>query len=105
MVLQLTVPLGARLISGQASERIVDANDVVRRTMTLQLDSLPSTDLLVALDIDGPASGAHARGAYRFGRPEAAATMAPRSNPLIINGRSRGQPVPLGPPTPPPPKK
>jgi hypothetical protein len=100
MTVKVNVPGGVRLVGGQATEVIVDdRNEVVSRVLTLQVDEVPSTDVVVTVDASTAGAGAHATAAYRFGRPEPTLQPPLRGNPLVVNGRSFGQPIPLAPPT------
>jgi hypothetical protein len=67
----IAVPTGATLVSGQLREIIPPkAPSPITRTFRMRLGAIPATDFQIEVDAPGEASGAHAKGAYRFGRAE-----------------------------------
>lgn len=100
MRLKVVVPPGAELVEGETEETITDsASSPIRRTLVLRLSRVPSDDLQVSLDVRESSHGAHATGAYRFGRPEPKLAQPPRSpKRTVIGGRDFGRAIPLSPP-------
>ncbi len=97
--LNIVLPAGAVLVSGQTQERITGDARHVERTLGLRLTgAIPAADLDVSVDSRGIGYGVHATSAYRFGRPEPKLPQPPRAGPpVMVRGQSVGNPIPLGP--------
>lgn len=78
--LRVQVPPGATLLQGTEEETITEGPRVVR-TLMLQLDAIPSEDLLVTVEQSGRSWGARGTASYRFGRPE---PTLPQANALGV---------------------
>lgn len=96
--LELVLPPGARLVSGQTRELLPGGNGPLLRTFVVHLDQLPERDIELVASAGNQAFGARARGAYRYGRPEPRLAEPARSpNDLMYGGRSLGRPIELKP--------
>jgi hypothetical protein len=97
MKLMITVPSGAQLVKGLASESIVDGTSTsVHRFVTVHVGAtLPTSDVVVTVDALGAGTGVHATDAYRFGRPEPKlAQPVPGNGPaLSAKGVKLGKPI------------
>ncbi|RYZ03976.1 MAG: hypothetical protein EOO73_25295 [Myxococcales bacterium] len=96
--LELELPEGARLVSGNPSEVLPAGNGVLERRFVVHLDRVPSTDIQVVAQTSAASFGARAKSAYRFGRPEPRFAEPPRSGKsLKVGGRDVGKPIQLQP--------
>ncbi|MEO7093501.1 MAG: hypothetical protein ABI175_09640 [Polyangiales bacterium] len=97
MQLMISVPSGAQLVKGLATESIVDTTSTsVHRVLTVHVGgTMPSADVVVTVDSSGPGMGVHATNAYRFGRPEPKlAQPVPGNGPsLSAKGVKLGKPI------------
>jgi hypothetical protein len=94
--LKLQLPDGVRLVSGEATELLPVGNGKLQRRFVVHVDRVPTTDIEVVADTSSNSFGAHAKSAYRFGRPEPRFTQPPRSGvPLTVGGREVGRPIQL----------
>ncbi|MDF3066643.1 MAG: hypothetical protein K0R38_2244 [Polyangiaceae bacterium] len=94
----LQLPDGARLVSGNPNEVLPSGNGVVERRFVVHLDRVPSTDIQVVAETNSTSFGAHAKSAYRFGRPEPRFAEPPRSGKQVqVGGREVGKPIRLQP--------
>jgi hypothetical protein len=86
--LAVQLPEGATLLSGQATERILEpAVGSLTRTFEIAIEDIPRGDVSVVAEITRPdgLAGAHARRTYRFGRAE------PKARP-IVREAAKGRP-------------
>jgi hypothetical protein len=94
MHLSLSLPRGAVLVEGKASETLVDTEQrVVTRTYALRLDEIPSEDFEMKVSWQADSWGVTATQAYRFGRPAPRLAPPRRDGPeLSLEGHrpSRG---------------
>lgn len=98
VALELELPEGARLVSGDAKEMLPAGNGVLERRYVIHLDRVPTTDIQVVARADTSSFGARAKSAYRFGRPEPRFVEPPRSERrLNVGGRDVGAPIQLQP--------
>lgn len=97
MNLMITVPTGAQLIKGLASETIVETTSTsLHRLVTVHVGAtIPTDDVVVTVDANTPGSGVHATNAYRFGRPDPKlAQPQPGAGPtLSAKGIKLGKPI------------
>jgi hypothetical protein len=68
--LNLQLPAGVRLVSGQTSELLPSGNGKLVRRFVVHVDQVPTTDIEAVASTQSTAFGARAQSAYRFGRPE-----------------------------------
>jgi hypothetical protein len=98
VALQLELPEGARLVSGDPTEVLPAGNGVVERRFVVHLDRVPSTDIQVVAQTSTTSFGARAKSTYRFGRPEPRFAEPPRGGKdLKVGGRDVGKPIRLQP--------
>jgi hypothetical protein len=98
--LDLVLPAGTRLVAGNASEQLPPGNGTLTRRFVVHLDSVPETNVELVARAGNASFGAHAKSAYRFGRPEPKLAQPKRgTDELIIGGRSLGHPIELKPPS------
>jgi hypothetical protein len=97
VVLTVDLPPGARLISGATSETLAPSSQPRARSLRIELERVPSADLVVRADLGGRGYGAHSRAVYRFGRPEPKPAN-PAGSVVVIGGRPVGKVIPLSPP-------
>jgi hypothetical protein len=96
--LDLALPPGARLVSGNPSEQLPPGNGTITRRFVVHLDVVPKTDVELVARTGNVSFGARATGTYRFGRPTPAFVQPKRSaDELIVGGRSLGHPIELKP--------
>ncbi len=96
--LNLQLPEGARLVSGDASELLPSGNGTLERRFVVHLDRVPTTDIEVVAETSSASFGARAKSVYRFGRPEPRFAEPPRSQKsLKVGGRDVGRPIQLQP--------
>lgn len=99
--LTVSVPEGARLLSGNTEERLVDATSTrLTRRLRLALDRVPEAALTVVASAVRPGAGVTARRSYSFGRSvpsRAAEVEARRGEPVVAHGRAIARPVVLSP--------
>lgn len=96
VALSLQLPDGVRLVSGQSEELLPVGNGKLQRRFVVHVDRVPTTDIEVVADTSGSSFGAHAKSAYRFGRPEPRFAQPPRSGkPITVGGREVGRPIQL----------
>jgi hypothetical protein len=95
--LNVLLPVGVELVSGALAEEIVGGAARIERVIRVHLpNGVPVSDVQVSADTTGLGFGAHATAAYRFGRAEPTLAQPPRAvAPVIVNGASLGQPIPL----------
>jgi hypothetical protein len=89
--LSVKLPSGVSLIEGELAATLSPTASGTRR-LRLRIDRVPDQDLDVRADLAGLAYGAHARAAYRFGRP-LPKLARPASTPVVIGGRTRGRAI------------
>jgi hypothetical protein len=94
--LKLVLPPGVRLVSGSQSEQLPSGNAQLERRFVIHVDRVPDTDVELTASAGNLAFGAHARGAYRFGRKEPRLAVPPKSaSELKVGGKSLGHPIQL----------
>lgn len=94
--LELQLPDGVRLVSGDAQELLPAGNGKLQRRFLVHVDRVPTTDIEVLADTTSTSFGAHAKSVYRFGRPEPRFAEPPRTDkPLTVGGREVGRPIKL----------
>jgi len=100
IALRLSLPPGVELVDGQADEAITDAvsGTLTRRYRIRVAGGIPDRDIEVTASITGTDHAAHARDAYRFGRP-APKLAEPRrqADPVRVGNKNLGRPIPVGP--------
>lgn len=96
VTLELQLPDGVRLVSGEAEELLPAGNGKLQRRFVVHVDRVPTSDIEVVADTSSSSFGAHAKSVYRFGRPEPRFAEPPRSGkPLTVGGREVGRPIQL----------
>ncbi|HVY30268.1 MAG TPA: hypothetical protein VHB79_27110 [Polyangiaceae bacterium] len=96
--LSLQLPEGVRLVSGEPSEMLPSGNRKLVRHFVVHVDQVPSTDIEAVASTQSMAFGAHARSAYRFGRPEPRFSEPERREKrLKVAGKDVGRPILLHP--------
>jgi hypothetical protein len=74
MLMQVDLPWEITLVGGQSTETIVDAESpVVRRTLVLRADDVPSADIAVTVRTSIAQTPLYATAPFRFGPAGAAA--------------------------------
>jgi len=87
MELLVTVPDGATLVEGFASETIKDpVSTTIERIWKVKLGSVPSQDFKVEVILRNGELSTRATGEYRFGRAEPRFAVPKTAKPLVING-------------------
>jgi len=96
--LSLQLPDGVRLVSGEPKEILPSGNAKLVRHFVVHVDQVPSTDIEAVASTQSMAFGAHARSAYRFGRPEPRFNEPERREKrLKVGGKDVGRPILLHP--------
>jgi len=96
VTLDLQLPEGVRLVDGAASETLPAGNGTLERRFVVHVDSVPANDVELVAHTRGTGFGAHAKGAYRFGRgerrlPEPARTQQD----TVVGGKNLGPAIDL----------
>jgi hypothetical protein len=100
VTLNLKLPAGVRLMEGSASETLPPGNSKLERRFVVHIDKVPSEDIELSADVQNPAFGARASGAYRFGRAQPKlAEPARTSQDTVVGGKNLGRPIELKPTT------
>jgi hypothetical protein len=96
--LDLVLPPGARLVSGNPSEQLPPGNGTVERHFIVHLERVPEADVELIAKAGNASFGARAKSAYRFGRPEPTLLQPKRAaSEVVIGGRNLGHPIELKP--------
>lgn len=94
--LELQLPEGVRLVSGEDAEVLPSGNGRLLRRFVVHVDRVPVTDIQAVASTQSKAFGARAEGAYRFGRPEPRFAQLLRSaRALKVGGKDVGRPIQL----------
>ncbi|MFA6033837.1 MAG: hypothetical protein WC889_13130 [Myxococcota bacterium] len=98
MELRVTVPDGATLVDGFASETIKDpVSTTIERVWKVKLGSVPSQDFKVEVIQRNGELSTRATGEYRFGRAAPRMTVPKMGKPLTVNGSTVLVPVQVTP--------
>jgi hypothetical protein len=96
--LDLKLPDGVRLVSGQTSELLPSGNGKLVRRFVVHVDHVPTTDIEAVASTQSTSFGARAQSAYRFGRPEPRFKELERpEKSLKVGGKNVGRPILLHP--------
>lgn len=96
--LNLQLPEGVRLVSGQTSELLPSGNGKLVRRFVVHVDQVPTTDIEAVASTQSTSFGVRAQSAYRFGRPEPRfSDPERREKPLKVGGKDVGRPILLHP--------
>jgi len=94
--LNLQLPQGVRLVEGAANETLSTGNGTLERRFVVHIDSMPAGDIELVAHTRGAGFGAHAKGAYHFGRGErrlAEPRRAPQDT--VVGGKNLGPAIDL----------
>lgn len=96
---EVEIPSNVSLIEGTQIANIEPTTEGgnQRFVWSLQLNKVPTTDLLVQVSASGEGWGYHNKLVYRFGRPEPTLSVERTGPELVINGRNFGKGVSLAP--------
>ena len=96
--LNLQLPDGVRLVSGENGELLPSGNGTLTRRFVVHVERVPQSDIEAVASTQSTAFGARAQSAYRFGRPEPRFLAPERSErPLTVGGKNVGRPIQLHP--------
>lgn len=96
LTLHVSVPPGVRMLRGADSLPLpaTTQQEVLEYEYEFAYTSMPTDDIMLAVDGDTDSMGVHARAAYRFGRPAPEGPRPqPSGPPLVIGGRNFGSPI------------
>jgi hypothetical protein len=94
--LELRLPAGVRLLSGEGAEMLPSGNGKLVRRFVVHVDRVPTSDIQAVASTQSKAFGARAEGAYRFGRPEPRfAQLLRGARALTVGGKNVGRPIQL----------
>lgn len=96
VTLNLQLPEGVHLVDGSVSETLPAGNGALERRFVVHVDAMPVGDVELVAHTRGAGFGAHAKGAYHFGRGEQRLPEPPRTQQdTVVGGKNLGPAIDL----------
>jgi hypothetical protein len=96
VTLNLQLPEGVHLVEGSANETLPAGNGALERRFVVHVDAMPIGDVELIAHTRGAGFGAHAKGAYHFGRGEQRLPEPPRTRQdTVVGSKNLGPAIDL----------